>query len=230
MQRLQVICGAMGGPANTARLRLCLQIVVSVTVLATARAQAGCQPECVNGVCQHDPGLEDSAYYCNCADSGYAGSTCAEPLPSASAPVSDPCAPGCMHGICTLTATSEAYVCSCEGYYTGDYCNITSFDSDSAASAPLQTAVSELVSSGGPAVSPPPPAPLTSTTACMPACANGGICELQDDDSTFACNCTGTSYTGQWCSISKTGTWSVPPFLSLWHTGSIEWCLYPSHR
>ena len=164
-----------------------------------ASSLSACTPTCQNGgLCTQ--AVNSDVYYCDCSSTGYTGATCAILSSGSSPPTSSTsaCTPTCQNGgMCRQEVNSEAYYCDCSSTgYTGATCSTPS------SSSSLPTSRTSAVS--GP--------PASSTSACIPACQNGGACTQAVNSDVYYCDCSSTGYTGATCSALSSR--SSPPSIS----------------
>jgi hypothetical protein len=161
---------------------------------ATQNQASGCSPACSRGTCRQ--AINSQEYYCDCTGTGYSGTTCSVPgsatstglqpvaSPSAAENKSAACAPACQNGgLCKQEVNSAAYYCDCSGTdYTGLACTQS------------QSATSPSLSATG------------QSTACIPACQNGGLCKQEVNSAAYYCDCSSTNYSGLACTQSQPAT------------------------
>ena len=102
------------------------------------------------------------------------------------------CYPSCVRGVCRQAVNSVTLYCDCKGTgYAGETCN-----------AP-QSAGSGSSSAGAASAS-------GQTSACSPACQNGGICRQDINSAVYYCDCSHTAFKGASCSAGSLGPSTSP--------------------
>ena len=157
---------------------------IPALMVGLACAQQQCAPACQHGLCQQQ--FNSQSYHCNCTGSGFTGIDCStftapSPAPTTQQAASDsPCSPACTYGVCRQQFNPGSYRCDCRG---------TGFTGISCATLTTPTA--------------PAPVPqAASSSPCSPACQHG-LCKLQFNSQSYACECEGIGYTGIDCSTAR---------------------------
>lgn len=146
---------------------------------------SSCVPACQHGgTCRQE--VNSAAYYCDCSGTGFSGAACSgqstgPTYSSAMPPSSILCSPGCQNGgICRQGTNSAAYFCDCTNTgFKGATCSAQARDKSPAVNS------------------------SRNISACSPACQHGTTCKQAVNSGVFYCDCEGTAFTGQDCSMLR---------------------------